>query len=58
VASPNLPPEMAAAATCLACGEEMAITRIKPILFSRGQEHFSLECGKCGSTKTLTIKSG
>jgi transposase-like protein len=48
---------VAAAATCPTCDEEMVITRIKPILFSTGREHFSLACRKCGSTKTLTIKS-
>jgi uncharacterized Zn finger protein len=58
MAPPKMPPELAASATCSACGQEMAITRVKPILFSRGYEHLTLECRNCGSAKTLTIKSG
>ena len=56
VAPTKLSPDVEAAATCSACDQEMVITRIKPILFSKGHEHLTLECRKCGSTKTITIR--
>jgi ssDNA-binding Zn-finger/Zn-ribbon topoisomerase 1 len=41
---------------CPACGTEMVIIRITPILFGGEYEDLALACKKCGSTKELRIK--
>jgi ssDNA-binding Zn-finger/Zn-ribbon topoisomerase 1 len=56
VAGQETSSEAEASAACPDCGTEMVIVRISPILFGGKFEDLTLECKKCGSTKTLRIK--
>ena len=52
---PKTPPEESSS-TCPACGMEMAITRVKPLLFGRRFEDLTLACKACGFTKHIRIE--
>ena len=56
VAGQETPSEAGVSSACPDCGTEMVIVRITPILFGGEFEDLTLECKKCGSTKTLRIK--
>jgi hypothetical protein len=55
VVGPKTPPEESSS-TCPECGMEMAITRVKPLLFGRGFEDLTLACKACGFTKDIRIE--
>jgi C4-type Zn-finger protein len=55
VADQELPLEEASS-KCPACGIEMVITRITPVLFGGAFEDLSLACKKCGFTKKLRVE--
>jgi transcription elongation factor Elf1 len=55
VAGPKTPPEETSS-TCPECGTEMAITRVKPLLFGRRFEDLTLACKACGVTKDIRIE--
>jgi C4-type Zn-finger protein len=56
VAAQESAPEAEASATCPACGTELVITRITPILFGGEFEYLTLACAKCDFAKKLKIK--
>jgi hypothetical protein len=56
VAAQESAPEAETSATCPACGTELVITRITPILFGGEFEYLTLACAKCDFTKQLKIK--
>jgi hypothetical protein len=56
VAAQESAPGAEASATCPACGTELVITRITPILFGGEFEYLTLACEKCDFTKELKIK--
>jgi RNase P subunit RPR2 len=56
VAAQKLPPEPDAAATCSACGTELIVARVTPVLFGSELEELTLACKTCGFTKKIKIK--
>jgi len=55
-AARELPPEPDASASCTECGTELAIARVKPVLFGSEFEELTLVCKTCGFTKKIRIK--
>jgi predicted RNA-binding Zn-ribbon protein involved in translation (DUF1610 family) len=55
VAGQETPPEEPST-TCPECGTEMAITRVKPLLFGGRFEDLTLACKACGFTKDIRIE--
>ena len=56
MAAKELPPETEAAAMCPACGTELVVTRVTPVLFGSEFEELTLACKTCSFTKKIKIK--
>jgi hypothetical protein len=56
VAAQESPPEAEAPATCPACGTELAVVRITPVLFGGDSEELTLACKTCDFTKKIKVK--
>jgi len=54
VAGQETPPDEPSS-KCPACGTEMAVARVKPLLFGGKFEDLTLACKTCGFTKGFRI---
>ncbi len=54
MAAQDVPPDVSA--TCPACGTEMIVARITPVVFGGEFEELALACKTCSHTKKIKIK--
>ena len=56
MAAQELPPEAEASAICPACGTELLVARVTPVLLGSELEELALACKTCSYTKKIKIK--
>ncbi|HEY2106323.1 MAG TPA: hypothetical protein VGH29_11095 [Candidatus Binataceae bacterium] len=54
MAAQDLPPDLSA--TGPACGTEMFVARVTPVVFGGEYEELALSCKTCGHTRKIKIK--